>query len=128
MRFNSKRPFSTPNPTIAQDNIDRKSLMGHSLKLQAWLNSKSVSFVQVSSKIKNYGRCIWCAEHSYNVAQTHFYLTGYVCNVTLKQIFSKNMLHLFTMASLWHSILFLGQIGPFTDSRPSILMSQYFCP
>ncbi|KAF6032656.1 hypothetical protein EB796_008997 [Bugula neritina] len=47
-RFHSRRPFSTPNPHIVQDNFDKKELIGHSMNLQAWLNTKSVSMIQVS--------------------------------------------------------------------------------
>ncbi|XP_067946100.1 protein FAM228B-like [Watersipora subatra] len=52
-RFHSKRPFSTPNPQILTDNVDRQKLMGHSMKLQAWLNTKSVSLIQEKSDIES---------------------------------------------------------------------------
>ena len=47
-RRRSKRPYSTPASSKPGSGMDSKSLIGQTLKVQDWLNEKTVKNLQVS--------------------------------------------------------------------------------
>jgi hypothetical protein len=47
-RRRSKRPYSTPASSKPVSGMDSKSLIGQTLKVQDWLNEKTVKNLQVS--------------------------------------------------------------------------------
>lgn len=92
-RRSSKRPYSTPAGAKPGTGMDSKSLIGQTLKVQDWLNEKTVKSLQEKSDVESKA-----ARQLYNPlleTESTFVkdLEEYVCHKDVMELRKKEMLH-----------------------------------